>query len=134
VWITADPVSDLAAVAQEAGLDPKLVVIFTGKIENEQPGQVVAKAWDFPGLDRAYGEYLDFTKRMLAVLRRRKHPLPMAELAPILSEDRRLWWKVVRNDPFLPKAILPPSYSGIDAWKSRRELHAALATQMAQPT
>ena len=134
VWITADPVSDLAAVAQEAGLDPGLVVVFTGRIENEQPGQVVAKAWDFPGLDRAYREYLEFSKRILAMLRRHQQPLPMAELAPILSEDRRLWWAAVRSDPFLPKAILPPDYSGIDAWEIRRELHTALATQLAQPT
>lgn len=135
VWITPHPVAGLAEAASEAGIDPTLLVIFSGKVENgSHPAGIAANAWDFQALDRAYRLYLDFVKRALRTLRARDYQPSAAQITELLRKDRRSWWQAIRHDPLLPKELLPASYSGIRAWEARRELHAALANAIDRTT
>ncbi len=134
VWITPDPVPDLAAAAAEAGIDPALLLIFTGRVEGEgPPATIAAKAWDFPAIDRGYRHYLDFAKRTLGILESGARTPSHAQMKDLLRRDRRNWWRAVRRDPLLPKDLLPPSYAGPRAWNARRQLHAALARNLSPP-
>ena len=128
VWLTPDPVTGLTEAASEAGIDPTLLAVFTGRMENDgQPAMIAAKAWDFPTLNRAYRHYLDFAKHTLGTLRRRGHPTGPGQIADILRHDRRNWWQAVRHDPFLPTVLLPAGYAGTRAWEARKDLHVSLA-------
>ena len=132
VWVTPDPVTNLAETARETGIESTMLVLFTGGIQGDlDPRDVAAAAWDFAGLERAYQTYLGFGRRSLRQLGVRLPPAPRA--TEILLNERKFWWQAARHDPLLPRILLPPSYLGFQALELRKELHTALATTLGHP-
>ena len=116
---------ELGRTVEEIGLEPSMVLVFTGQVDGKvQPQEVVAEAWDFSAINRGYAAYMDFAKRVVKGMGR-SGPAP-ALLKSTLADDRRKWWKAVRRDPLLPQALLPKGYKGVAAWTKRQEMHAKL--------
>jgi len=125
VWVGCDPVPELGRTVEEFGLEPSMVLVFTGQVDGKiRPREVVEEAWDFSAINRGYADYMDFAKRVVKRMGR-SAPAP-ALLKSTLADDRRKWWKAVRRDPLLPQALLPKGYKGVAAWTKRQEMHAKL--------
>jgi DNA-binding transcriptional regulator PaaX len=132
VWITPDPVADLAESVRETGLEGSMLRLFNGGVEGGvSPREIAASAWDFVGLERVHQEYLQFARRSLRWFQ--QHPASAAKARATLREERRLWWRAVQADPLLPRELLPESYSGVQAWELRRELLGVLVAALDRP-
>jgi phenylacetic acid degradation operon negative regulatory protein len=131
VWVTPDPVADVAATAGRIGLEATMLTLFSGRIEGGGSGREVAvSAWDFAAIERDWSAYLGFARRTLRALRER--PQAESRLLGYLHEERRLWWAALRADPLLPQQLLPETYPGREAAALRRELHRELAAAWKQ--
>lgn len=121
VWISPDPVPDIAEVITSDRIDPKMVLVFEGGLAGTfRPQEVAVMAWDFDSINTAYRRYTDFTTRILQQVQRK--PPSLSRLRDILRKDRKAWWDAVLRDPFLPKPLLPKRYEGSGAWKLRCQL------------
>ena len=115
VWISPVLPEELRPLLDATDSRPGSLIL----LEAESRGtgmdrMMVEDAWDFDRVEEAYRE-------LSAVL---------AEL-PVEPDPQRLrawakaelvaWKKVVATDPFLPRMLCPPGYSGFDVWKFRRE-------------
>lgn len=129
VWITPDPVNRERALVADGPVDVESLVFLEARpCAGETDADIVAGAWDFGAINRAY----ERNREVLA--RRPKRPLDCESAAARfhqwLREERKSWQAVMRLDPLLPKALLPSNYGGRPAWNRRQEVMAEAGKQM----
>jgi len=101
--------------------DPHAVIFLDSTtIGNLDPGEIVAKAWDFERINALYDEYLQF----LAV-----HSPPRFSSGKLNESSQRwfrseysIWRKAYSLDPFLANELLPSNYLGKKAYLARKEI------------
>jgi DNA-binding transcriptional regulator PaaX len=91
------------------------MMVFEGVLTGMGDARKVSEAaWDFESINAAYRVYLEFADGFR---------VPGAgDISGLLREERRIWWEAVRQDPLLPRELLPKGYMGEKAWKTRRKL------------
>jgi phenylacetic acid degradation operon negative regulatory protein len=131
VWITPDPIDDGFLPASSIKADVKSLICLAGRpCSGETDADLVAAAWDFKLINQKYRRHLEILKtRPGAQLTSASHSLAMTRWA---EAERNAWNDAVRDDPLLPRRILPPGYLGEKAWQNRaagfRQAHGALTT------
>jgi phenylacetic acid degradation operon negative regulatory protein len=126
VWITPDPVKDLAAAVRGWSANASLMAMLECR---SAPGfgaaDLVTAAWPFAAINQAYSLYEQFV--VDALRRVRTAPPTPPGLVLLLREERERWLAAVTRDPLLPAALLPGGYRGRVAWQTRGRLLTTLA-------
>ena len=92
----------------------------------QEPGEIVARAWDMDELCIHQTAYVDLCAKNLSKVA--AGDFDRASLELLVREEMAVYVAVMANDPLLPQALLPPDYRGIDAY----EIHCAFV-QTAAP-
>lgn len=129
VWVTPDPMSEERETLAGGLLNVKSLILMEGwPCGGESDSEIVAGAWDFVEINRAYARH----RKILG--QRPDHPVENESDAEAfyewLQKERRAWMEAVNRDPLLPQALLPPGYLGRTAWKRRQTEMAAAGKQM----
>lgn len=134
VWISPRPLEDLRE--QLAGdRHPSSLLLLEGQaIGAEKPSEIVREAWNFGEIcDEwlAYRTCLRKGKRLL-----RANPIDSSALKEWAKLEHHAWQKIIRIDPFLPKALLPREYCGKKIWQQRLKVWKAISktTQLPEKT
>ncbi len=115
VWISADPVDNLAKLLKGARKAPAVLTVMESRVVGGYGGREMAEsAWEFERINAAYETYLGFLKRW-----RKQHSTRSAD--DWLAEERALWTVALDLDPLLPSALLPKGYLGKKAFRNRRK-------------
>ncbi|MBM3879691.1 MAG: hypothetical protein FJ387_08220 [Verrucomicrobia bacterium] len=129
VWITPDPVHRERAILADGPVDVEsLILIEARPCAGESDAEIVAGAWDFEEINQGYARHREI------LLRRPRRRLDTEAAAKAfhrwLREERVAWLEATERDPLLPKALLPPGYTGQQAWRLRQEILAEAGEQM----
>jgi phenylacetic acid degradation operon negative regulatory protein len=108
VWITPDIVAEERALLADEPADVESLLILEAQlVGGESDKHIVAGAWDFPAIDRAYDAY----EKIL--LQRPRGPLdrPMAArtFQRWAREERAAWQQAIDSDPLLPTSCISPA-------------------------
>jgi len=126
VWITPDPVEEERQALDGGKIDvASLIFLEAQPCAGESDMEIVSGAWDFEKINRRYAEYLK-------VLQHRPDRSARSDgktLFRWLSVEREAWLDAIGNDPLLPDRLLPPDYSGRDAWRRRQEALRVIGRQ-----
>jgi phenylacetic acid degradation operon negative regulatory protein len=129
VWISPHPLPALGLELGHVKGELKSLLVFEGRPSGgETDEQIVLAAWDFEKINRRYAEHLKLLEQRPTV--------PLREEAAArafrrwAASEREAWLAAVRVDPLLPEALLPESYLGRKAWKTRQQLASRVAEQL----
>ncbi len=113
VWITPDPIdSERIAVASKLPNVEALILLEGRPHGGETDAAIVAGAWNFPEINRAY-------ERHFAVLATRPSSNTSDAIREWARRERRAWHEAMALDPLLPRVLCPPGYGGFSAWDRR---------------
>jgi len=127
VWITPAPFGALLEELRGVAVDGGSLTFMEGiPVAGETPDDLVASAWDFQTIRKAWDELLAHLNSAAdpSLVQDRKH------LAAWITEERRLIQHCCRIDPLLPSVLLPKDYSGRKVWKLRGKILAKLAARI----
>jgi phenylacetic acid degradation operon negative regulatory protein len=126
VWITPDPVEEVSAAVERFRDDAESFTILECRCaKGFANASLVAGAWPFGQIQRAYEVYREFASQ---ALKRLDQPaLHPRELFALLREERRQWLAAVHLDPLLPRSLWPAKYEGARVWQIRCGLLRKLA-------
>lgn len=120
VWITPDALDRERELLEGATVQvDSLLLLEARPASGETDAEIVAGAWDFARINRLYarhGEVLDRLPRDPV-----RSPAAAQALKRWGRDEREVWMTVMRADPLLPTALLPPGYTGQAAWRRRVE-------------
>ena len=125
VWITPDPLTELAAALAEYRDDVESLTVMEAHCHaGYSNAALVQGAWDFETINRRYDAHLSQANGEL----RRGLParVTVEDLRGRLRQERVLWRNALELDPLLPAKLLPSAYRGRQAW----EAHAAVMKQL----
>lgn len=116
VWVASRDVrKEVKELADEVGVVPERLNIFTAKAENDRN---VARSWSLDGLNKSYKE---FTQRVERILKS-KREITSFEVKKMIFD----YALIRRKDPNLPPHLLPRDWAEEDAHqaylKLRREI------------
>lgn len=121
VWVGPDPMGDIRKELEGMAVDARsLVVMEAAPMGGERDADLVAAAWDFDRIGRAYAHL----RRLLE-----SPPRDSEHLADWCRRENEAWHQVMRLDPLLPAQLCPPGYSGPAVWRLRQKVLAALWVQ-----
>jgi DNA-binding transcriptional regulator PaaX len=81
--------------------------------------EIIHSAWDFDEINARYRAYIDLCQ---VHLRRHFRESDPSDAIGRVRQERSAWTHATRRDPFLPKALWPGEYLGLEAWQIRRQL------------
>ncbi|MEX2045252.1 MAG: hypothetical protein WD941_07855, partial [Opitutus sp.] len=121
VWATPDHAGKLRASLGEAPVDPESFLIMEGRpAAGETDAEIVEAAWDFSLINRRYKQYLHFIEKPATV---------DARLPEWARRENAAWKAAAQLDPFLPRALHPKGYLGMEAFRRRKLVFAGLAAE-----
>lgn len=121
VWITPDPVTDLAKNLQSHRDDAESFTLLESRCApGFENASLVKGAWPFSKLQEQYRAYEHFASTTQKRLR--KERLDPPQLFALLRAERSHWRAAFDLDPLLPKSLWPSEYGAPRAWESRMSL------------
>ena len=117
VWITPDPMPDLAAHLRAMAVNAAgLVILEAAPYGGESAADMVQAAWDFKRINFAW----DSLGSHLKVVPDRSETGQRQAFESWSAKERELLKDCLRVDPLLPSPLLPPDYRGKAVWSQRR--------------
>lgn len=114
VWISPVLPEELHSVLHTTDKRPGSLILLEAESRGEELDRMmVDDAWDFNRVEKAYLE-------LSAVLDEFPNEPDSQLVLAWAKVELAAWKKVVTIDPFLPRVLCPPNYSGFDAWKMRQ--------------
>jgi len=127
VWISPDPVSEMAGALKEFREDAESFTVLECRCAaGFSNAALVLAAWPFEKIGdsyRAYEQFAQATTRQVSG--KQIHP---RELFALLRAERQRWKLAVERDPLLPRALWPADYIGHRALETRRTLLRLVAS------
>jgi DNA-binding transcriptional regulator PaaX len=115
-WISPDPLMALRNKIRDTAVDVETLTFLEARPGGgESDAQLVAGAWDFPRINRAYDNHAEILRMAPA------HWHGASQRRRWLEIEWRAWSTAVKLDPLLPEILLPPNYRGRTACLRRRE-------------
>ncbi|TSA35391.1 MAG: hypothetical protein D4R65_04430 [Verrucomicrobiaceae bacterium] len=121
VWISPDSSSSIKDALAGENVDVTSLAIFDGQpASGEKDSEIVKASWDFDKIGRLYKNW----QQNAALV---ETPVAWERMIPSdrnewFREERRIWGAIIREDPFLPAALLPDGYPGKTVWEQRVKL------------
>jgi phenylacetic acid degradation operon negative regulatory protein len=116
VWITPDATDPIRErIGLEKAQVGSLMLLQARPDGGESDEEIVREAWDFKLINQRYEQYL----WVLDCRPARK--AGFESLRKWALRERKAWLMAVRDDPFLPEALLPGDYAGQRAWSRRAQ-------------
>ncbi|MEX1119090.1 MAG: PaaX family transcriptional regulator C-terminal domain-containing protein [Terrimicrobiaceae bacterium] len=116
VWLSPDP---LAALKEKIDKDPVAAKVFVcleaQPCAGEMTEDIVKAAWNFSKINDAYQEHIQF----LNALSKNGAPTSWQKLQDWLEQEKILWENCLKQDPLLPRSLLPKDYLGEKSWATR---------------
>jgi phenylacetic acid degradation operon negative regulatory protein len=124
-WITPDPVDDSFIPLKELKLSPESYLVIEGRPKApDTDADLVAGAWDFVAINRAYQRVLEVAERVQKIAGdARGHG---SAGRTWLGHYRLAWLEAMSIDPLLPKSLWPVDYLGEKAWRQRQDVLKSL--------
>jgi phenylacetic acid degradation operon negative regulatory protein len=123
VWITPDPISNIARSAKLGKAGSRNIILTEGTLPEQTAAQIatlVSQTWNFPELNNRYKAYLAIVKEQSAG----------AVSADWRRREFHAWRTALAADPLLPNAILPKGYLGKKAWEQRQRFITGNTTSL----
>lgn len=118
VWISPQEPPELRKVFKEQGRDCSHFMVLEADSKGAKVDRkMVAAAWDFERINELYAEHMEVLGRWNA-----KIAASQPALLAWSTRENVAWLKAIRNDPLLPKALLPRGYVGRKAWNRRGKI------------
>lgn len=116
VWISPDSVHRIRESLNKQAVSCGALTFFEGlTCGGERNSDIVASAWNFRAVHRAYDDYSSHAKQMPTA--GTKHFLEaLVEWGKL---ERALWKACMDADPLLPRSLWPEGYPGEKAWNER---------------
>jgi phenylacetic acid degradation operon negative regulatory protein len=129
VWITPDPLVEERRILGEGKINVESLLLLEARpCAGESDVEIVAGAWDFERINRRYARHLKvLAERPGGALRSDAAAKALQRWA---ASEREAWLDAVTIDPLLPRRILPPAYSGQQAWQRRVEVLREAGSQL----
>lgn len=121
VWISPDSSTSIKDALASENVDVTSLAIFDGRQSSgEEDSEIVKASWDFDQIGRLYKNWQQHASPV-------EPPAAWERMSPTVRndwfrEERRLWAEIIREDPFLPAALLPAGYPGRTVWEQRQKL------------
>jgi phenylacetic acid degradation operon negative regulatory protein len=129
VWISPDPVHEQRAILADGPVNVESLILLEARpCAGESDADITAGAWDFNEINERYALH-----RAILLRRPRRKIGTEAAVQTFhrwLREEHAAWLDVMKLDPLLPEALLPPDYAGRQAWNLRQEVMAEAGEQM----
>jgi phenylacetic acid degradation operon negative regulatory protein len=129
LWLSPHDVDrEVRELARSFRLESRLVS-FRGPVAGPtDPAQLVRACWDVPGIDRRYAAFIGRWEREYERCRAAVPAGTLDAEACFVLRFRLIheYREFLLIDPFLPRALLPPDWSGGDAAQLFRDLHDLL--------
>lgn len=124
VWISPDPVDELAHSLQAETADCGSLTVFEGgTCLGEQVADIVAAAWNFPKVAAAYAKWQAHADQSANLPKRNA----LGAWHAWGDRERILWQECLAIDPLLPRELWLKDYPGETAWNRRLQLLAKAA-------
>lgn len=128
VWISPDPFSQERSFFGGAAIDVESFILMEARpCAGESDQDIVAGAWDFQRINRAYDKHEKVLKEFP------DGALKTEESAKLLQRwarrERTAWLDAITQDPLLPQCLHPASYLGQKSWQARLKTLAQAAEQ-----
>lgn len=121
VWISPHPLSQEQEILKGGDINVESFLLLEGQAHaGESDEEIVDGAWDFNQINRLYQQHLNILKQHSSLLL--KSPLSFKSLLRWAASERRAWLRAVKQDPLLPKQLLPSNYLGKKAWHQRMDV------------
>ena len=124
-WVTPDPMhEEKTALLGSRTHVRSLILLEARPAAGETNQEIVTAAWDFRAINRRYENHAELlAARPTGRLRTETAACALRAWG---RKERSTWQEAIRNDPLLPKALLPRDYLGEKTWRIRRKvLHQA---------
>jgi len=121
VWVSPEFSSTIKDALATEKVDVSSLVIFDGTPgTGEEDSEIVKASWNFDRIGKLYKSWQQHAASL-------ESPTAWERMSPFarndwLREERDIWGSIIREDPFLPVALLPEDYPGRDVWEERRTL------------
>lgn len=121
VWISPDSSTSIKDALASEKVDVASLAIFDGRpASGEKDSEIVAASWNFARIAKLYDDWQQNAAPIEA-------PTAWERMIPSdrndwFREERRIWAAIIREDPFLPEALLPDCYPGRTVWEQRTKL------------
>ncbi len=128
VWIHPDPVKDMTEAVRDFRNNAESFTMLQSRcVPGFSDAALVRAAWPFDKIREGYEAYVQFTASACLQLKDgQPHP---RDLFRLLRDERLRWATAIQTDPLLPRVLWPEDYHGEKAWRARRQLLRALASQ-----
>ncbi len=121
VWICPDAIDPRSVFVASKLPNVEALVLMEGRPHGgETDDAIVAGAWNFAAINRAYDCHRDFLARQPTAISR-------LNVRAWARRERALWRRAISLDPLLPRPLCPRGYLGFDAWKRRVEVIREMA-------
>jgi DNA-binding transcriptional regulator PaaX len=118
LWISPDPLDTEIRLLRRTHIDAQSLILLQAKpCGGEANAQLVSVAWDFDHINMLYRNHIEILNDCPS--HKVKDKQQAAALVRWAQKEHRAWTTAVKNDPLLPKVLLPSGYQGRRAWQRR---------------
>jgi phenylacetic acid degradation operon negative regulatory protein len=129
VWVSARDIRpDFDDLAKAGGVRDYAHLFEMRTTLGESSVRVAEQAWDFEALQSLQGWFCRNCEQRLRDLS--KTAPSAAALTGLYRQARAAYLAVMKNDPWLPRALWPPGYRGEDAFHLHNRLIAEIARRL----
>jgi len=129
LWITPDSVEKEMRLLRKTDVDTKSLILLEARTcGGESNDHIVSAAWDFARINNLYLQHTEIlNERPTQKVRNKSHGNALLRWA---QREHAAWKNALRNDPLLPKTLLPPGYQGRRAWRNRVEAFSVIGERI----
>lgn len=116
VWLSPHPLDSINKFVSKASAGLKSFTLMESRLlPGEKNSDVVESAWNFTDINSKYEAYIQHIKNC------NNEQFPTSSDI-IIAEEKKLWENALKQDPLLPKQLLPRGYLGVTAYELRKKL------------
>lgn len=120
VWLSPHKMDSINQMLSKKSASLGRFTLMEGRLLfGESDSDVVKNTWDFAKINSKYEAYIQYVKKHVSGKN-------INRCDSVIAKEKLLWENALKQDPLLPKQLLPKNYLGQEAYRLRKKLLAVM--------
>lgn len=127
VWISPDPIiADWKKFLKEGNLSDWVLLFESAELGPVSDQEIAARVWQLNDLSKRYQQYVSSHGGLVRKLKNARFAALEGDLGAAVRRETNTYFELLREDPLLPRAVLPADFAGFAADALHAEVRNAV--------